>query len=285
MPPPEVTRSWRASTPRPQRARRPRPWMPLLPISPVAPVPEPVPVALEVEVVAHERTIGRRALPHRRSRRRRPGPTGRACRPGRSASASDGSMLPGEPDLADRAGLDVGDRVLDVRHAPPLGADPTWTTRLYFRASRLDHPPSFDDIMPAGRLLGVDASLPGLAGEDGEQGVPVVGGRDGDGVDRLVVQEPAEVLLGLRRLAAGLLDRLDRPGERGVVDVAEGDDLGILLPGELGRQVLAPPADADDGDPDPLPRRRPLRLVSRPARHPPGPAAHWEDPPVDRHQV
>ena len=54
-----------------------------------------------------------------------------------------------------------------------------------------------------------------------------------------------------------------------VVDVADGDDLGVGIGGEHPRQVGSAVAQADHGDPDPLARPRPVptapERASRPA--------------------
>ena len=61
-------------------------------------------------------------------------------------------------------------------------------------AGGLDGDPALVDVVAA-RLLDVDV-LAGLAGPDGHQRVPVVGRGDRDGVEVLVVEHAADVLLG-----------------------------------------------------------------------------------------
>ena len=95
------------------------------------------------------------------------------------------------PTLPIAPDADVLDRLLDVRRAASLRAELDDAVVL---ARGLDHPPPFDDVV-AGRLLDVDV-LAGLAGQDGQQRVPVVGRGDRDGVDRLVVEQPPKVFLG-----------------------------------------------------------------------------------------
>ena len=96
---------------------------------------------------------------------------------------------------------------------------------------RLDHPTAFDDVV-ARRFLGVNI-LACLAREDRDQRVPVVRrGVDND-VDLFVVEQAAEVLFGTGSLAAVFLDNSHGLGEIGVVDVADGDDLGSLVAGKL----------------------------------------------------
>ena len=174
------------------------------------PVPEPVPVV--VEAILHERAVGGGPLPHGIV-------DARGDRPGLA--------------LADRLPLPGGSRRGPSRpcRAPRNGRGPRRPGRAPCSAAgcrlddpailprRLDDPTPLDDVV-ADRLLDVDV-LARLAPHDGDQGMPVVGGRDRDRVDRLVVEQAAEVLLGPGRLARDLLDRLDRLGERLVVDVAE----------------------------------------------------------------
>ena len=71
----------------------------------------------------------------------------------------------------------------------------------------LDGDPAFVDVVAA-RFFDVDV-LARLAGPDRDQGVPVVGRGDRDGVDRLVVEHAADVLHGGRRPAALLLDLVE----------------------------------------------------------------------------
>src|SRR5436309_35130 len=102
-----------------------------------------------------------------------------------------------------------------------------WVSGTSWSSSKTYFPPpettACDDSV-ARRLPRVDV-LTRLAGHHGHQGVPVVGRRDGNGVDALVVEQPAKVLLGPGCLSGDRLDSLHRPGEVRVVDVAEGDDL------------------------------------------------------------
>ena len=72
---------------------------------------------------------------------------------------------------------------------------PAWTIRLYFRAASTTLP-ALEDVV-ADRLLDVDV-LARLAGPDRRQRVPVVRRGDRDGVDLVVVEDPAEVLDVLR---------------------------------------------------------------------------------------
>ena len=108
----------------------------------------------------------------------------------------------GHVDLPELARAEEGDGVLDALVAAALGAgldDPVVLPR------GLDDPPAFADVV-ADRLLDVDV-LAGLAGPDRRQGVPVVGRGDRDGVDRLVVEQAADVLDDRRLGAIACRDR------------------------------------------------------------------------------
>jgi hypothetical protein len=70
-------------------------------------------------------------------------------------------------------------------------------------APGFDHFPAFPDIVGRG-FFDVDV-LARLAGPDGRERVPVIGGDDGDGVNLLVVKNHAEVPAG-RRLHVSAYD-------------------------------------------------------------------------------
>ena len=131
---------------------------------------------------------------------------------------------------------------------------PCWTIRLYLPGG-LDGDAALVDVVAA-RLLDVDV-LAGLAGPDRHQRVPVVGRGDRDGVDRLVLQHAADVLLGGRRMTVGLAglarDRLDLLEPFGVgprVGVDQADDLDAGHRGELAHMGAASPVEPGHGDAD-----------------------------------
>src|SRR5205823_2634473 len=78
---------------------------------------------------------------------------------------------------------------------------------------------SFPPVVRA-RLLNVDV-LAGLAAPDGHQRVPVVGRRNGDGVDRLIFQELSHVGAGLGLGQALLLHLLHTVPYHVFIDVAD----------------------------------------------------------------
>ena len=90
---------------------------------------------------------------------------------------------------------------------------------------RLDHFLSLMDIM-CGGLFNVHV-LPGLAGPDGLQRMPVVGGRKGYPVDVLILVETAEILFNADFHPKFLL-QLGRPLlSQGQVGISDGDQLHI----------------------------------------------------------
>ena len=109
----------------------------------------------------------------------------------------------------------------------------------------LDNAPAFADVV-ADRLLDIDV-LAALQTPDGGQGVPVVGGGDGDDVDGLIVHDAAEVLFEARRLALLLLDMLHGRRDDGAVAIANGGDDAAVFVGEIVHMAHAAPVDTDDG--------------------------------------
>ena len=87
-----------------------------------------------------------------------------------------------------------------------------------------DHLAAFPDGV-AHRLFNVDV-FAGLTGPDGEEGVPVVGRDDEDGVDVGAGEERARIGRGERGGAGAGEERGDL-GHLGGIDVTEGDDAGI----------------------------------------------------------
>ena len=132
-----------------------------------------------------------------------------------------------------------------MRGAAALGAD---LHDAVVPPGRIDHAPALEQVV-RDRFLDVDV-LARLAGPDRGQGVPVVRGGDGDGGDVLVLQHLADVLDDARRLLLALVDRFQRVGHVGVVDLADGDDVHVVEDGEAADEVTAAAADAHDGEVD-----------------------------------
>src|SRR5262249_16372332 len=95
----------------------------------------------------------------------------------------------GQLDRADAAAEHQLPGLARAGHAAGLGAG---LADALVAARGLDDAPALGHLV-ADRLLDVDV-LAGLHGPDGGQRVPVVRGGDGDTVDRLVVEDLAEVL-------------------------------------------------------------------------------------------
>lgn len=115
--------------------------------------------------------------------------------------------------------------------------------------SRLHHLAAFGDE-EAERLLAVDV-LAGLAGVDGDQGVPVIGDGDDDGVDIAIVEDAAIVGVGGAFLAGRVLDLLLGGVEASAIDIADGDgvaDVGAEVAAALVGEAGALVADADVGN-------------------------------------
>ena len=115
------------------------------------------------------------------------------------------SRLPGEEevaliDVADRAGMDQLDRFAEA--APPAALRAARGDALVL-ARGLHELRAFPDIVGDG-LFDIDI-LAGLHRPDRGQSVPVIGGRDRDRVDVLVLEDAPHVGFDLRALA-GLLE-------------------------------------------------------------------------------
>ena len=172
-----------------------------------------------------------------------------------------GQAGPGDGHLADRARLhQLGELGIELRR-PPLRAhlhDPV------VPPGRLDHPPAFADREREG-LLDVDI-LARVARHDRLDGMPVVGRGDDHRVDVLLVEDAAEILVPLDRAAefrqprgdsVGQLlemrmDLVELPVQIRLVDVAKGDDLGVLVSEERVEDLHAAVSDADAADAHPI---------------------------------
>jgi hypothetical protein len=137
-------------------------------------------------------------------------------------SDSLGALVPHVPalhehHLANVPALDQFDNLPEVRRRPLLAAGLDHAPVV---ARGLDHAAALLDGVRQ-RLFAVDV-FAGLAGQDGGDGVPVVGSRDEDRVDILAIQDAAEIGVALGR-PADLLDRLrehrlEHIGHRGDLD-------------------------------------------------------------------
>jgi hypothetical protein len=104
------------------------------------------------------------------------------------------------------------------------------------------------------RLLDIDV-LARLASPDGGQRVPVIGRRDADGVDLLVVEHAAQVLLNLHRLAI-FVEEFQGPLVGHVaVRIAQDGHLGVGLALKAFDMVLAAAVYTQHSDADLIVRR------------------------------
>ena len=236
------------------------------------------PAELVRQDVQVERPLGARAQPEVPVEARRRGGVGQLADPGGGHVV--GQAGPGHGHLADRARLhQLGELGVKLRR-PPLRAHlhhPVVAPR------RLDHPTALADGERE-RLLGIDV-LARIAGHDRLEGVPVVGRGDDHGIDVLLVEDPAEILVPLDRPAeirqprrdpvAQLLevrmDLVELPVEGRAHRRRRGDDLGILMGAEGVQDLHAAIADAEAADAhpvvgadDPARPRRPRAWPRRP---------------------
>ena len=102
-----------------------------------------------------------------------------------------------------------------------------------------------------GRLLALDV-LAGADRHDAHQRVPVVGGGDHHRVDVVAGEDLAEVVGGGAVLVAVVfVDHALGPAQVAAVDVADGEDPGVLLlqvVAEVAAGAVAADADEADGD-------------------------------------
>ena len=114
----------------------------------------------------------------------------------------------------------------------------------------LDHLAPLENAVGS-RFLDVNI-LACLAGPNRRQRVPVIRGRDGYGINAVVFEHLAQVLV-LGGLALLVLERLlgGSFGD-GLVDVDNGGDFGAFVARELADVGFPAPANADAGDLDPL---------------------------------
>ena len=211
----------------------------------VAGVPVPVPVV--VQLLAHQGPFVGRAAPEVVVDR-----LGNRLRAADLADALARLVVEtvGVEDLAEVALADVLER---LGEAGPLARAVRGLDDPFVLGRRLDHPAAFEDRVGRG-LLDVYV-LARLTRPDRRQGVPVVGRRDDDGIDVLVVEQLAQVgvRLDARIVRAKLLDLRH---EIGLVAIAQGREAKARNL-EVCRDLVAAHAadldagaDADDAQPD-----------------------------------
>src|ERR1035437_1937477 len=130
-------------------------------------------------------------------------------------------------------------------HAAALGTD---LHHAAVFAGGGDHLLAFENVV-AGGFFDVDV-FAGLAGPDGGQRVPVVGERHGNGLHLFIVENLAHVGVAFGFLAGGLFDLGLAAFARGLIDVAEGDDVGLGQFRVQVHMIASASTEADDGDVD-----------------------------------
>ena len=103
----------------------------------------------------------------------------------------------------------------------------------------------------AGGFLHVDV-LAGLTGEDGSQGMPVVGRAHDDRIHALVVQHAAEVLDHFGPFTCDVFDSLGSILEEPRVDIGQVGDLRVAALGKTPGHAVSPPADSHESQHDPF---------------------------------
>ena len=198
--------------------------------------PEPVPVV--VQLLAHQRPLGRRAAPEividRGGHRR-----GLADFADAGPRAVDDGA--GPADCAELAAAKILECLLQGQTGTALRAHLDHAAML---AGGGDHLPAFPEVV-AERLFHVDV-LARLTGPDGCQGVPMIRQGDDHRVDILVVQQLTDVVVGGNAGAAFFHGR-SFTIEVGTVYIAKGDNPGA---GDLADRVdklVSAAADATDG--------------------------------------
>ena len=119
----------------------------------------------------------------------------------------------------------------------------------------------------------------GFHARDGQGGMPVVRGGDGDGVDVFALENFAEVAAGLWRIAEFLLSlggKLRQDVAFNVAHVCHAS--GVAIGREGGEMRVAAAVESDDGEVEPVVRAHDLRIAFRRA-------ADGEPSRSDRHRV
>ncbi len=244
-----------------------------VPDIPVAVIPLPVPVVMEPVPV--ERALRRRAQPeivmdirqvglvhrvHHHLREvpeqlvlARP-PVGRAVREVPDVRPGLDAQAPGQIDVAQPALMEKLDGIPHLLAGAALGAHLDDAVVL---PGRLHHLPAFPEIVGNG-FLHVHV-LPCLAGPHRGQGMPVVGGGHGNGVDVGIVTDPPDIMRGGRGRPVQLLGEPHPVRKQVLVNVHQRGHPGVRHFGESLDVPAAPVPDAHHGHVDaivgPLGRR------------------------------
>lgn len=205
----------------------------------VAEVPEPVPVV--VDEVAMEGLFGGGAEPEVEVYVAGNFFVGFVA----DAPAGFAAVAFGDEEFSVLAAVDGGDLLGPAAAGAALGA--VLDDAVVF-AGGLDALAAFEDVVAAG-FLDVDV-FAGLASPNGDEGVPVVGRGDGNGVDAFVFQELADVGVGGDFGGVVFFQLVDSAADDIVVNVAESGDADAGNAAEAVDVGASASVDADNGDSD-----------------------------------
>lgn len=212
----------------------------------VAEIPEPVPVVVDqIFVEGLHRGRADPEIPIE------------VCRWLLDGLEADGIATTGEEevaliDVADCAAVDDFDGFAEAAPPAALGAA---GGDAVISAGGFDELGAFENVVRY-RLLDVDV-FASLHGPDGGEGMPMVGGRDGDSVDGFVIEDAAHVGLDAGSLSGALEDGLGGSFSAGTIDFDEGGDFDVGDREQLFDVSGSAGADADDCDAEAVIRLRP----------------------------
>lgn len=205
----------------------------------VAEVPEPVPVV--VDEVAVEGLFGGGAKPEVEVHVAGDFFVGFVA----DAPAGFAAVAFGDEEFAVFAAVNGGDLLGPAAAGAALGA--VLDDAVVF-AGGFNALAAFEDVVAAG-FLDVDV-FAGLASPDGDEGMPVVGRGDGDGVDVVVFQELADVVVDGDFGGVVFFQLVDSAADDVVVNVAESGDADAGNAAEAVDVVASASVDANNGDSD-----------------------------------
>lgn len=205
----------------------------------VAEVPEPVPVV--VDEVAVEGLFGGGAEPEVEVHVAGDFFVGFVA----DAPAGFAAVAFGDKEFAVLAAVNGGDLLGPAAAGAALGA--VLNDAVVF-AGGFNALAAFEDVVAAG-FLNINV-FAGLASPDGDEGVPVVGGGNGDGVDVVVFQKLANVGVGGDFVGVVFFQFSDSAADDVFVNVAEGGDADAGNAAEAVDVRASASVDADDGDSD-----------------------------------
>ncbi len=202
----------------------------------------PEPAEVEMETVLIERMFGRGAEPEIIIHRRRRRGVGRVPHPAKPIQVNPTAH---QTDFAELARLDKFDRFFKMLATAPLGAH---LDNALMAERGFEHGAAFVNGFGQ-RFFDVNI-LAGLTGENGRQGMPMIGGGDENGVYVFSVKYFTEVAAGIRALAPGFFNDLGGFGAHGIVHIADDGAIHFFITEENAEDIAAPTAGADEAKAD-----------------------------------